>query len=174
LSSASAERLAPRPDPHGADLCKANLSGAELHGADLFEANLIKADLHGAGLLGANLFMANLFMANLFEANLIEANLHGADLRGATLVQTNLENAVLTGCRIHGISAWNVKLSQGTKQQNLIITDVDEPEVTADDIEVAQFLYYLIHNDKMRRMIDTITSKGANSRSFYAAAQSGP
>ena len=39
------------------------------------------------------------------------------------------------------------------------ITAPGEPEITTDDIEVAQFLYLLIHNEKLRKVIDTITSK---------------
>jgi hypothetical protein len=31
--------------------------------------------------------------------------------------------------------------------------------VTADDLEVAQFIYLMLHNGKIRRVIDTITSK---------------
>jgi len=54
-------------------------------------------------------------------------------------METDLSNANFTGCRIYGISAWNVKLSEGTKQQDLIITDEAEPEVTVDNIEAAQF-----------------------------------
>jgi hypothetical protein len=57
------------------------------------------------------------------------------------------------------ISAWNVRLSDGTEQQNLIITDEDEPEVTTDDLEVAQFIYLLLHSEKTQRVIETITSK---------------
>jgi hypothetical protein len=72
----------------------------------------------------------------------------GADLTGADL----------TGCRIFGISAWRVKL-EGAKQQNLVITDTDEPTVTVDNIEVAQFVYLMLHNEKVRDVIDTITSK---------------
>jgi hypothetical protein len=57
------------------------------------------------------------------------------------------------------ISAWNVRLSDGTEQQNLIITDEDEPEVTTDDLEVARFIYLLLHSEKTQRVIETITSK---------------
>jgi uncharacterized protein YjbI with pentapeptide repeats len=98
-------------------------------------------------------------MANLMGANLGGANLVLADLSGAVLVETSLADAALTGCRIYGISGRNVKLSEGTKQQGLIITAKDEPEITTDDLEVAQFLYLMLHNDKLRRVIDTIRSK---------------
>ena len=42
---------------------------------------------------------------------------------------------------------------------NLVITPPDEPEITVDNIEVAQFVYLLLHNEKIRDVIDTITSK---------------
>lgn len=71
----------------------------------------------------------------------------------------DLSNAVLTGSRVYGISAWDVKLSEGTKQQDLVVTRPDEPEITTDDLELAQFLYLLLHNDELKRVIDTITSK---------------
>src|SRR5262249_47360714 len=70
-----------------------------------------------------------------------------------------LRNADLTGCHVYGISAWQLKLSEETKQQNLVITGKGEAQITTDDIEVAQFLYLLMHNEKIRSVIDTITSK---------------
>ena len=83
--------------------------------------------------------------------NLVEANLGGADLSRAQLVDTDLTDADLTGCRVYGVSAWNLKLDRA-KQQSLVITSEDEPEITVDNIEVA-------HNQKIRDVIDTITSK---------------
>ena len=73
-------------------------------------------------------------------------------------METNLENATLTGCNVYGISAWRLKL-EGTKQNDLIITSYDEPIITVDNLEVAQFIYLLIHSGKIRDVIDTITSK---------------
>jgi hypothetical protein len=60
--------------------------------------------------------------------------------------------------RHHGTSAWNLKLD-GTTQLNLVITQRDEPEITVDNIEVAQFIYLLLHNEKIRDVIDTIGKK---------------
>jgi hypothetical protein len=140
----------------GIDLSSANLSGAKLDGSnlssailraaclndaslietDLTEANLTKADLRGANLSGANLANVSLNSASLIETDLTEANLTQADLREAdlsganlaraTLVDTNFTNANLSGCRIYGISAWNLKLD-GTRQRDLVITRPDEP-----------------------------------------------
>jgi hypothetical protein len=41
----------------------------------------------------------------------------------------------------------------------LVITRADEPAITVDNIEVAQFVYLMLHNEKIRDVIDTITSK---------------
>jgi len=58
------------------------------------------------------------------------------------------------------VSAWGLKLERA-KQQNLIIKNLaeDEPEITVDNVEVAQFIYLMLHNQKIRDVIDTITSK---------------
>jgi hypothetical protein len=155
-------------DLRGADLRGADLSGANLSEAILLGANLSMADLSRAILFGANLSMADLHEADLSGAylggaNLNEANLTMADLREgyfmfASLVRTNFEKANLTNCKIYGISAWNLKL-QGADQSNLIITPPGEPVITVDNLEVAQFIYLLLHNEKLRNVIDTITSK---------------
>jgi hypothetical protein len=116
------------------------------------------ADLGRANLDGVALARANLRRANLSGATLVGVNLSAADLRNASVVCTDLTGADLTGCCIYGISVWGVKLG-GVKQQNLIITPEDEPEITVDNIEVAQFIYLLLHNEKLRDVIDTITSK---------------
>jgi hypothetical protein len=176
-------------DLRSANLFKANLGGANLNYANLSHANLtganlarvhavglrvvlpdettaylgarfVDADLRGADLTEADLTGADLSGARLSGANLSGANLAFGNLRRAELVGTNLVDAVLTGCRVYGISAWNVKLSEGTKQQDLVITDTAEPEVTVDNIEVGQFVYLLLHNEKIRDVIDTVGRKG--------------
>jgi hypothetical protein len=91
-------------------------------------------------------------------ANLNEAKLRGANLYAAQLVDTDFTGADLTGCRIFGISAWRLKLERA-KQHSLVITGDDEPIITVDNIEVAQFIYLLLHNEKIRDVIDTVTSK---------------
>ena len=76
-----------RDEPGGvrANLCYADLSGANLSRANLSGANLCYADLSGANLSGANLSRANLSGANLCYADLSGANLSCADLSGANL-----------------------------------------------------------------------------------------
>jgi uncharacterized protein YjbI with pentapeptide repeats len=148
----------------GSDLSGSNLSGARFGGANFNRANLSGADLRGASLFGANLGGANFNGANLAGASLRRANLSGASLFGAnltyaSLVEADITSADLSGCRIYGVSAWGLKLSDQTSQRDLIITRRDEPEITVDDIEVAQFIYLMLNNQKIRRVIEKITSK---------------
>ena len=142
-----------------ADLAGATLTLADLSGANLWGAKLKGADLSSATLRGANLRGADLRLANLGGADLEGADLTGAQLEFANLVGTNFSGADLTNCRIFGVSAWSVKLERA-KQQNLVITHEHEPEITVDNIEVAQFVYLLLHNEKIRDVIDTIGKKG--------------
>ena len=138
----------------GAYLSRANLGDANLSGADLSRANLGGTDLSGAKLSGADLSGADLCEANPTWADVVGVNLSGADLQLATLVNT----ADLTGCQIYGVSPWGLKLER-TKQQNLVITPYDAPAITVDNIEVAQFIYLMLNNQKVRDVIDTVTSK---------------
>jgi hypothetical protein len=45
----------------------------------------------------------------------------------------------------------------------------DEPQITVDNIEVAQFIYLLLHNEKIRDVIDSITSKAVLILSRFTA-----
>lgn len=170
-------------DLSGADLSGADLSGADLSGADLslttmldvqlFEADLSNANisesilsganmtrtiLSGADLTGADLTGANLTGANLTDADLTGADLTGANLDRADLVRTELEDATLTSARVYGASVWDVR-GTPSHQHDLVITPDGTPDVTVDNLKVAQFIYLLLSNDEIRDVIDTITSK---------------
>jgi uncharacterized protein YjbI with pentapeptide repeats len=145
-------------------LHRTNLSGAFLRRTKLIDAKLKGADFGMTDLIGADFTKADLREAILFGANLrgailTNANLRGAYLQNATLVETNLRNADLTDCHVYGISAWGLILDKETKQQDLVITRPGELEITVDNIEVAQFIYLMLHNQKISDVIDTITSK---------------
>jgi uncharacterized protein YjbI with pentapeptide repeats len=141
-----------------ADLTETTLASTDLRGARLTGAKLRNADLSWAELVGAKLNDADLTEANLTGANLTDVDLTGALLERARLVGTNLSGANISGCHVHGISAWNLNL-EGATQSNLVITHSNEPAIQVDSIEVAQFIYLLLNNAKIRHFIDTITSK---------------
>ena len=137
----------------GARLMRTDLTGADLHFCDLTCANLMEATLDNANLDGANLFCANFAIAGLERARLRRCN-----LMGAVLVQAKLTGADLTQSRVYGVSAWNARLD-GAVQADLIVTAPDEPQVTVDHLEVAQFVDLVLHNENIRNALDTLTSK---------------
>jgi hypothetical protein len=126
----------------------------DLQRADLRESNLLEANLSGADLSGAVLRGANLHRANLSRAVLAQA-----DLSKAVLTETDFQGADLADCQIYGIAAWGLKLDKATKQADLVITPADQPTITVDNLEVAQFVYLLLNNEKIRDVINTVTSK---------------
>jgi uncharacterized protein YjbI with pentapeptide repeats len=147
----------------GSNLAGARLVSADLRGAELGEADLSDADLTSARLYDAQLVRTNLRRARLYEANLRTAVIRDCDLREADLslisaVGTDFRGTDLTGCRVYGLSAWDVQLDE-TRQESLVITPLHQPEITVDDLEVAQFIYLLLNNRKIRKVVDTITSK---------------
>jgi hypothetical protein len=129
-------------------LTKADLRGAILIGIALNDATLIESDLRGANLRGTD----------LRGADMTGADLSGADLSQANLVYARLANASLDGCRVYGISVWDVYL-EGARQSNLCITPEYAPEIVLDNLAMAQFIYFMLHNENIRTVIDTLTSK---------------
>lgn len=146
------------------DLSRALLIDAELRGVNLANANLERANLRSSTLSRANLRRANLRGADLRAASLRRARLDHADLTGAVLRYTSLaeagiEGATLTGCEIYGTSAWNLR-GMPRDQSNLVIrANRNDPAVMVDDLEIAQFVYLLLHNDKIRNVIETVGKK---------------
>lgn len=152
----------------GADLSNAiihdsDFENVELSGANLYKASLEKANLWGARLLDANLSEANLqganlIFANFLRANLSKANLTGANLKGAILVEAKIDRARLSGCTVYGISAWDL-VGEFEDQKDLVVSRIEDPVITVDNVEVAQFIYLLVDNKKIRDVINTLTSK---------------
>jgi hypothetical protein len=142
-----------RPNLNGADLYKADLRGANLRWASLRGVDFRAANLRGADLRGAILSQAN-----LTRTDLTRADLSAADLQVASLVGTILCDANLTGCQVYGAATWGLQL-EGATQIDLIITPWDEPIISVDNLEVAQFIYLLLNSQTIRDVIDTITSK---------------
>jgi hypothetical protein len=135
-----------------------DLREANLRLGYIFSGNFVDRDFAGANFSGADFRGANLSGRDFSKANFSGADLREANLQWAILSETNFSGADLRGCSIYAISAWNVKLIN-TRQASLIITRPDESTITVDNLEVAQFIYLLLNNEKIRDVIDTITSK---------------
>jgi uncharacterized protein YjbI with pentapeptide repeats len=153
----------------GAILNGAKLRGTNLMAADIDKTNLRGVDLRGAILIKANLRDSDLRDSDLTDADLSEADLSYADLRGAklcssrltesNLVRANIVRSDLTGCEVYGVSAWDIRTGKTTKMKDLIISIDKQPLITVDDIEVAQFIYMILDNKKVKKVIDTMRTK---------------
>ena len=163
-------------DLSGAILVRSNLSGASLMGACLKGASLGQASLFRAHLNQAVLREASFFKSDLTEADLSEADLRGANLQEAilegtnlrsanaananlcfaTLIRTNLEGAVLDNSAVHGTSFWEVNLD-GTRQLDLDIMPPQQPVLSVDNLQTAQLIGLLLHNERSRRDVFDIT-----------------
>lgn len=144
-----------------ARLMHADLRGADLSGAEMANANLDGANLEGANLQNAQLQNANLQNVNLAGANMQNTQLLGANLQNVNLVGADMRGANITGSRVYGVSAWDIILDdQPHLRCDLIVTPNDQADVKVDSIEVAQFVYLLLNNSKIRDVLDTVCKKG--------------
>src|SRR5579864_268256 len=127
-----------KPDLFGAQLAGFDLEGvnfedasiacANLRGVNLSNANLAKADIGGdhhsiRGLAGAT----DLQGANLFAAHLFETNFNGSDLRNAVLRSCHLHGAVFIATQLAGADLTESKVSFTT------FNDVDLRKVVGLD-----------------------------------------
>lgn len=158
---------------YGVDFSYSIIDGTDLRGANLHQAYFDDVDLSRARLRGADLSQTNLSFksfrshdlqdtsfegANLTGTDFSHSNLAGSNLSRTLLIDTDFSSADLSDCRIFGVAAWNLKLD-GAKQTNLTITKANEPPITIDNVEVAQFVYLVLNNPKLRDVIDTIGKK---------------
>jgi uncharacterized protein YjbI with pentapeptide repeats len=143
----------------GADFIGALFDGAIMSGVSLREIKLTGAYLRGTNLQSAVLEGVSAYGANLQGADLTGATVADSDLSLATLVHAKLGNATIVNTRVFGISAWDI---QGPlkQQDEIVITPSGQPRVTVNDLEVANFVYLLLNNEKIRNAIETIGRKG--------------
>ncbi len=156
-----------------ANLTKADLSYADLEDSDFSNARLIEAGLGDTILTNATLNNADFTHADLsdsdfrnssilracfHDSNLSNANFENSELMFSSFVNTKLTKAKLKNSRIYGISVWNVDLDQ-TSQNDLIISKFGEPLITVDNFEIAQFVYLLLNNEKIRGFINVFSNK---------------
>lgn len=125
----------------------------------------MEADFRNADLSNADLRDADLTGANLAEAKLDGANLQGANLQRANLIGASLLGANLCGARVYGVSAWDLKIDDDDSlRRDLIVVPETETtpgnNLTVDNIEVAQFVYLMLNNPKIKGAIDTVCRKG--------------
>jgi len=155
---------------------RSNLDGAYLVRADLCFATFEECSIRGANLrltrLGSASFThcdlsgSDLAYATTEETSFEGSTLRAANLKNIGLIKVNFDNAVLDSCLVYGTASWDVSM-EGTEQLDLVITEIDpaiglmgdQPILTVDNLEVAQFIYLLLSSPKIRDIIDTIGQK---------------
>ena len=117
-----------------------------------------QSDGANSEFLKCSMIGTNLSRANLYQAKFSDTNLSMSSLKWAQLIQTNFSKSDLSYSKVYGSSVWNCKFEE-SKQHNIIINNIEEPIISIDNIEIAQFIYLLINNPAIRQIINTVTSK---------------
>lgn len=152
-------------DLHGANFRGASLKHANLRGAELSAADFHEADLTGADLHGAILRHTDFREAILKDVNLCGAELHEAIFDGHDLWRVSPEYAYPDPQNVSAIAmlemlmAQNITIDDTTIQSGVIIHQSGEPLLSVDRIEIAQLIYLLLNQHKIRSLMNVMTSK---------------
>jgi|GEM_PF-1337224 len=154
----------------GVSIHNAFAEGLQLCDSVFEDAHFEEGDFSGANFSGAT------FRNTKFNKTILT----GANFDGATFVNCNLNRVNLVGASfrvreisetvIYGIAAWDLQTSDDMKQSKLVIEKTYElysdliqqgkVPMMVDDIELAQFVYYLSNHKKMRDAINILNDRG--------------
>lgn len=136
------------------DLCDSIFSNCQFR-----NTNLRVSKLGGATFINCTFENSDLSFCSAQDIEFNDCSFKNCDLSNMTFVNSKFIDSKLNYCRIYGISTWDVVLDN-TIQQDLIITKKDDiTPITIDNLEMAQFLYLMLNNSKLRNVIDTMTTK---------------
>jgi Pentapeptide repeats (8 copies) len=162
------------------DFSEMNLSGLMIHGAfaeglnlrnTVFDAahfeegDFSRADFTGASFRSTRFNKTILTDANFDGATFVNCSLNRINLVGASFRVKEISETV-----VYGIAAWDLQTSDQMKQSKLVIertydlySDIIQQgkvPLMVDDIELAQFVYYLSGHKKMRAALNILNDKG--------------
>jgi hypothetical protein len=142
-----------------------NLRNAEFEGSHVEEGDFSRADFRGQPFAVPRSTRQSSRVQTSTARHLSTGNLNRVILVGALFrVKEITETAV------YGIAAWDLVTSDEMKQSKLLIEKTYEfysdliqqgkIQMTVDDIELAQFVYYLNDRKKMRDTLNILNDKG--------------
>ena len=142
--------------------------GAKITFADLVDANFCSCSFKNANMrvtkIGSAIFDnctfedSDLSYCSAEKTSFINSKFTNTLLEHINFVSCDFSNTQMKECHVYGVSSWDLNLENAV-QENLIITKDEQPTITVENIELAQFIYLMINNANLRNIIDTITSK---------------
>lgn len=142
-----------------ATLSDADLSKSRFEDVDFRWSSLDHVNFTSSALYRCDFQTAGARSSNFTRAHLSEVDFRGANLERCVFVWTTFDRVRLENCWIHGVSVWDVKMFD-TTEANLVITPgTANSHIVVDSLEIAQFLYLLLSNARIRHVIDSIASK---------------
>jgi hypothetical protein len=158
----------------GIDLSGAEINHAFAEGLNVRGANFENTTFEEGDFSRANFSQATFRNTRFNKTILTDARFDGAVFVNCNLNRVNLAKASfnvreITETVVYGISAWDLQISDKTKQSRLIIEPTHSlysefmgrgvVPLMVDDIELAQFIYYLSNHKRMRAVINVLSDK---------------
>ena len=142
-----------------------NLRGAVFEDTSFEEGDFSRADFGGATFHSTKFNKTILTGANFDGATFVNCNLNRVNLVGASFRVREITETV-----VYGIAAWDLETSDDIKQSRLVIEKTyqlysdliaqGKIPMMVDDIELAQFVYYLSNHKKMRDALNILNDRG--------------
>ena len=142
-----------------------NIRGSKIIDCHFEEGDFSRADFSNTEFVNTRFNKTILTDANFDGASFINCNLNRVNLTNANFCLKEIRETV-----VYGVSAWDLKTCDEMKQSRLIIERTYELysdiiasgkiPLMADNIELAQFIYYLSNHKKMRDVLNILNAKG--------------
>lgn len=132
---------------------KSSFESAVFPGADMRYCYLYESDMSSAGFPGADFSGSMIRKVYCRGTDFSNARFVDCVLNNSTFIGVNFSGALIEGCNVYGVSAWEILLDDKTIQKELFLhrdnfsrkdlaTRSDNPSFV-DDIALAQFLYFI-------------------------------
>jgi hypothetical protein len=165
---------------NGYDFSRIDLHGVSIIGAFAEAINFGGATFDTVYFDDGDFSRANFRHCTFVNTKFNKTILTGANFEGATFINCNLNRVNLSAAYFHvkeirdtvvyGISSWDLSVGEQSVQSNLVIEKTYDlysdilaagrvPQ-SVDNIELAQFIYYLSNHKKMRDTLNILNGKG--------------
>ena len=159
----------------GVHLRNASIHDAFAEGLTMRDAIISDSVIEEGDFSRANFSNTRFLNTRFNKTILTDAIFDGASFINCNLNRVNLANASfcveeISETIVYGIAAWDLKTCDTSKQSRLVIersyelySDIlakGKVPLMVDDIEMAQFVYYLSSHKKMRNVLNVLNSKG--------------